>query len=63
MVRESGDQRGAESRGPAVSRREGPPPVGTAHTLVSYRSSFALTATRTQATCRPSGEICGSAIH
>ena len=36
---------------------------GTANSDVSYRLSFSLTVTLTNATVDPSGEICGSAIH
>src|SRR3954462_1149669 len=59
----SGDQRGAESRGPFVRRRGSPPAIGTDQSDVAYRSSFSSTVTRTNATCEPSGERRGSPIH
>jgi len=62
--RPSGDQRGAVSRGPLVNGRGAvEPSVGTIQSAVSYPSFFLLTATRTNATSAPSGEICGSPIH
>ena len=58
----SADHRGVLSRVPPVSRRAGSLPSLFAIQIVeSYWSVFSSTDTRTNATCVPSGEICGSA--
>ena len=62
-VAPSGDQRGARSRGPAVSGRgAAPPPSRPATARCRSRRVSSLTVTRTNATAFPSGEIWGSAI-
>jgi hypothetical protein len=59
----SRDQRGEASRGPFVIRRgSAPARVATDQTAVLYVSFFSSTVTRTNATCDPSGESCGSPI-
>src|SRR3954452_2183537 len=59
----SRDQRGDASRGPFVIRRgSAPARVATDQMAVLYVSFFSSTVTRTNATCEPSGESCGSPI-
>src|SRR3954447_22541952 len=59
----SRDQRGDASRGPFVIRRgSAPARVATDQIAVLYVSFFSSTVTRTNATCEPSGESCGSPI-
>src|SRR5947209_5557195 len=58
----SGDQRGDESRGPAVNCFVAPSAVETSQIAVLQPSFFSLTVTFTNATRAPSGATCGSAI-
>src|SRR6185369_13101200 len=59
----SGDQRGELSCLPDVNARTEPPAVEATQMDVSYPVFLSSTVTRTNATCEPSGEICGSPIH
>lgn len=56
----SGDQRGAESRGPALRKRVGArAPVPTIAILVAYVDGVSVRRT-VKSTCEPSGDICAS---